>query len=321
MPVDLATTVGSVRLPNPVLTASGTAGHGAELGAYTDLAALGAVVTKSLCVGPWPGNPAPRVTETPAGMLNSVGLQGPGVEAWLAEELPALRACGARVVASIWATTVAGYEAAAAMLAGHDLVAVEVNLSCPNTEGAGRGMFAQDPAATRAVMAATAAAGLPRWAKLTPNVADLVPVAAAAREGGAEAVVLVNTVLGLAVDVARRTYRLGSGPRGGGLSGAAIHPVALRAVHDVHAALPGLPIVGAGGVRDAETAAAMLLVGASAVEVGTATFVDPRAPRLVLDDLAAWADAEGVARITDLVGAVRHSGDDGPGPVDERSRT
>jgi dihydroorotate dehydrogenase (NAD+) catalytic subunit len=305
--VDLRASVGSVALPSPVLTASGTAGHAAELSAYFDLGALGAVVTKSVSVGPWAGNPAPRVHGTPAGMLNSVGLQGPGVETWLAEDLPALRAAGARVVASIWATTIDGYAQVAAALRGAPIVAVEVNLSCPNTEHGGTAMFAQDPLATGDVMAATAGCGVPRWAKLTANVADIAAVAAAAAAGGAEAVVLVNTLLGLAIDAERRTYRLGSAERGGGLSGAAIHPIALRAVHDVHRQLPELPIIGVGGVRDAASAVAMLLAGASALEVGTATFADPRAPLVVQQELARWMADHGEDRVTDLVGAIRPS--------------
>ncbi|HEX7276142.1 MAG TPA: dihydroorotate dehydrogenase, partial [Acidimicrobiales bacterium] len=220
--VDLATRVGDVVLPNPVMTASGTAGHGAELSAYFDLAELGAVVVKSLSAEPWAGNPPPRVHETEAGMLNSVGLQNPGVEAWLADELPALVATGARVVASIWGTTVAGYEKAAAALAAAPaaVVAVEVNLSCPNLEG-GRHMFATDPSATRdAVAAVVAAVNRPAWAKLSPNVTDIVEIAAAARAGGASALTLVNTVKGMAIDPSTRRPRLGTG--GGGLSGAAI---------------------------------------------------------------------------------------------------
>jgi dihydroorotate dehydrogenase (NAD+) catalytic subunit len=287
-----------------VLTASGTAGHGAELADYLELSRLGAVVTKSLAATPWPGNPAPRLHEAGAGLVNSVGLQGPGVAAWLADELPALRAAGARVVASIWATTLEGYAEAAAMLAGAPLVAVEVNLSCPNTEHGGRAMFAQDAGATREAVAATAASGLPRWAKLGANVTDPVAIASAAADGGAEAVVLVNTVLAMAVDPDRRTYALGSAERGGGLSGPAIHPIALRVVHDVHRALPELPVIGVGGVRDGGTAAAMLLVGASAVEVGTATFADPRAPGRVLDALTRWAEQQGEARLADVVGTV-----------------
>ncbi|MCU1379198.1 MAG: Dihydroorotate dehydrogenase [Acidimicrobiales bacterium] len=304
--LDLTTTIGSLVFPNPVFTASGTGGHGAELAAYVDLSTLGAVVVKSLKAEPWAGNAAPRVHEVTAGMINSVGLQGPGVEAWLADELPPLLATGARVVVSIWGTSVDEYQKAADMLADApaEVVAVEVNLSCPNTH-ASRAMFAHDPVATEEAMAATAGCRRPRWAKLSPNVSDLRPIAEAARRGGAEAVTLVNTVLGMAVDPATRRYRLGSGANGGGVSGAAIHPVAVRAVHDVHAAFPDLPIVGVGGVTDGDTAAELLVVGASAIEVGTATFADPRAPALVLDGLRRWMAEQGERRVSDVIGSVR----------------
>jgi dihydroorotate dehydrogenase (NAD+) catalytic subunit len=263
------------------------------------------VVVKSLHADPWPGNPPLRVHETAAGMINSVGLQGPGVAAWLADEAPPLLATGARVVASIWGRSVDEYRRAAKALAAAPagVVAVEVNLSCPNTE-AGRDLFAHSPEATRAVMAATAACGRPRWAKLSPNTSLLADVAGAAADGGAEAVTLVNTVLGMAIDPETRAFRLGSGPRGGGLSGPAIHPVAVRAVFDVHAAHPGLPIVGVGGVASGADAAELLLAGASAVQVGTATFADPRAPARVLDELTAWAGRQGLAHIGKVIGEV-----------------
>ncbi|HEY8523451.1 MAG TPA: dihydroorotate dehydrogenase [Acidimicrobiales bacterium] len=303
--VDLTARVGSVTLPNPVMTASGTAGHGAELAPYLDLGALGAIVVKSLHAEPWAGNPPLRVHETAAGMINSVGLQGPGVAAWLADDLPELAATGARVVASIWGRTVAEYEAAAALLAGAPaaVVAVEVNLSCPNTES-GRDLFAHSAAATRDAVRAAAACGRPLWAKLSPNAGDLVPIAAAARDAGAEAVTLVNTVMGMAIDPETRRFRLGAGPRGGGLSGPAIHPIAVRAVFDVHRALPDLPIVGVGGVASGVDAAELLLAGASAVQVGTATFADPRAPARVLAELRAWAVRQGARCLAEVVGAV-----------------
>lgn len=300
---DLTTTIGSVELPNPVMTASGTAGHGAELAPYFDLGQLGAVVVKSLSATSWEGNPPLRVHETTGGMINSVGLQGPGIEAWLVHDLPALVAAGARVVASIWGRSVDEYEAAARLLtnAPRSVVAVEVNLSCPNTEAA-RDLFAHSAAATRRVMAATEACDRPRWAKLSPNVSDLVPIAEAAREGGAEAVTLVNTVLAMAIDPDTGHYRLGSGSRGGGLSGPAIHPIAVRAVHDVHSALPDLPIIGVGGVSTGADAAELMVAGASAVQVGTATFADPRAPARVLRELGAWVDRTGRRSIRDNVG-------------------
>jgi dihydroorotate dehydrogenase (NAD+) catalytic subunit len=303
--VDMAVTVGAVRLPNPIMTASGTAGHGAELAAYVDLAALGAVVVKSLHAEPWPGNPPLRVHETAAGMINSVGLQGPGVEAWLVHDLPALAATGARVVASIWGRTVDEYRRAAECLAAapDSVVAVEINLSCPNTE-AGRDLFAHSADDTWAAIEATAGCGRPRWAKLSPNVGHLGEIAAAAHGAGAEAVTLVNTVMGLAIDPETRRYRLGSGARGGGLSGPAIHPIAVRAVFDVHQAIPDLPIVGVGGVASGADAAELLLAGASAVQVGTATFADPRAPHRVLRELQGWAARQGVARMDEVIGEV-----------------
>ena len=304
-PLDMAVTVGSLRLPNPVMTASGTAGHGAELAPYLDLGALGAVVVKSLHADPWPGNPPLRVHETTAGMINSVGLQGPGVKAWLDGDLGPLLATGARVVASIWGRSVDEYRRAAALLADAPagVVAVEVNLSCPNTE-AGRDLFAHSPSATSDVLEAVAACGRPLWAKLSPNAANLVPVADAAQAAGAEAVTLVNTVMGMAIDPETRRFRLGSGPAGGGVSGPAIHPVAVRAVFDVHRALPTLAVVGVGGIARGVDAAEMMLAGATAIQVGTATFADPRAPGRVLDELQAWARRQGVARLEDTIGDV-----------------
>lgn len=299
--MDLTTTIGSVTLPNPVMTASGTAGHGTELAPYLDLAALGAVVVKSLSAEPWPGNPAPRVHETPAGMLNSIGLQGPGVGAWLEDDLPGLLALGARVVVSIWGRSVEDYAAAAALLADAppQVVAVEVNLSCPNVESRGS-MFAHSATATAEAMAATAACGRPRWAKLSPNVTDLPAIAGAAREGGAEAVTLINTVMGLLIDPETRRPRLGNG--GGGLSGPAIHPVAVRAVHECRVAHPDLPIVGVGGVARGADAAELLLAGASAVQIGTATFADPRAPARVLKELAVWVRRQADPRLSQIIG-------------------
>lgn len=297
--MDVTATIGTVSLPNPVMAASGTAGHSTELAAYVDLSSLGAVVTKSLLCEPWAGNPAPRVHEAVAGMLNSVGLQGPGVEAWLEDDLPPLRRTGARVVASIWGRTVDEFAKAATMLRGADVVAVEVNISCPNVEDRRR-MFAHSVAATEDALAATESCGLPRWAKLSPNVTDLPEIAAAAERGGASAVTLINTVMGMAIDAGSGAYRLGAG--GGGLSGPAVHPVAVRAVHDVHAALPSLPIVGVGGVRSGEDAVELLLAGASAVQVGTATFADPRACSKVLRGVRGWCRSHGVGRLDEIIG-------------------
>ena len=299
MSVDPRVRVGSIELLNPVMTASGTAGYADELAPFFDLATIGAIVVKSLAAFEWAGNPAPRLHPTPQGMLNSVGLQGPGIPHWLANELPRLLDRGATVVASIWGRTVDEYRRAAELLAAAPaaVVAVEVNLSCPNLEGRG-GMFAHDEEMSAAVIAATDGCGRPRWAKLSPNTDRVVEVAQAVRAAGADAVTLVNTLLGMVVDPVTRRPALGAG--GGGLSGRAIHPVAVRAVHDVHQACPELPIVGVGGVASGWDAAELMIVGADAVQVGTATFEDPAAPRRVLDDLVRWADAAGIRHLADL---------------------
>jgi dihydroorotate dehydrogenase (NAD+) catalytic subunit len=302
MTVDLRVRVGSVELRNPIMTASGTAGYGSELAPYVDLASLGAVVTKSIAAYEWPGNPAPRVHPTPQGMINAVGLQGPGIEHWLDHELPALLQTGATVVCSIWGRSVDDYRMAADLLASApaSVVAVEVNLSCPNLEGRGS-IFAHDAALSREVITATEGCGRPRWAKLSPNTDRIVDVAEAVAGAGAEAVTLVNTVLGLVVDPI--TWRPALGNGGGGLSGRAIHPVAVRAVHDVRQALPDIPIVGVGGVASGWDAAELMIVGAQAVQVGTASFADPRACARVRDELATLLAERGIHRAADL-GAV-----------------
>jgi dihydroorotate dehydrogenase (NAD+) catalytic subunit len=287
------------------MTASGTSGHSDELEAYGPLAALGAVVVKSLSVEPWPGNPAPRVHQAGVGMLNSVGLQGPGIRAWVRDDLPRLVAAGARTVVSIWGQRVVDFAEAAAILAGVDgLTAVEVNVSCPNIEDR-RHMFAHSPAATAEVLSAVSAhlTGVPLWAKLSPTVADLADVAGAALANGAEAVTLINTALGMAIDLDRRAPILGSGPTGGGLSGPSIHPIAVRAVFDVRAAHPDATIIGVGGVMSGPDAIELLLAGADAVQVGTATFRDPRAAWRVLDEIGAWCADHKVRAVRTLRGA------------------
>lgn len=302
---DYSVQIGSVVLPNPIMTASGTAGHGAELAAYVDLSELGAVVVKSLSAEPWSGNPAPRVHGTPAGMINSVGLQNPGIDSWINNDLPALIDHGARVVASIWGKSVAEYREAATRLAGIDgIVAVEVNVSCPNLEEKGD-MFSHAPDTCRLAIEASLVAGLPLWAKLSPNVTDIVPIARAALDGGAEALTLTNTVLGMVIDPETRRPVLGSG--GGGLSGPAMRPVSVRAVFDVYAALGPVPIIGVGGVTAAEHVAEFMIAGASAVQVGTAHFADPKASRRILRDLERWCRRRHVSSIRSLTGAAHGS--------------
>jgi dihydroorotate dehydrogenase (NAD+) catalytic subunit len=291
--------VGSVELPGPVMTASGTAGYGTELGRYVDLATLGAMVTKSLAAYEWPGNPAPRLHPTSAGMMNAVGLQGPGVQHWLDHVVEELVATGATIVVSIWGRTVDDYARAAELLvtAPPEVVAVEVNLSCPNLEGRGS-IFAHDAVLSAEVISATAVCGRPRWAKLSANTDRIVDVATAVTEAGAEAVTCINTLLGLAYDPDTLVPTLGAG--GGGLSGRAIHPVAVRAVHDVHQALPDVPIVGVGGVACGWDAVEFLLAGACAVQVGTASFADPAAASRVQHEVLEWADERGLPRLADI---------------------
>jgi dihydroorotate dehydrogenase (NAD+) catalytic subunit len=286
-----AVRVGTVTLRNPVMTASGTAGYGTELARSFDLAEIGAVVVKSLAAFEWAGNAAPRLHPTTAGMINAVGLQGPGVPYWLDHVLPDLLATGATVVASIWGRSVDEYREAARQLAAAPggVVAVEVNLSCPNLHAPGGdvrdAMFAHHPDQAAAVVAAVVAeAGRPCWAKLSPNTDRVVAVARAVHDAGAEAVTCINTILAMAYDRASGAPSLAAG--GGGLSGPAIHPIAVRVVHDVAAAVPSVAVIGAGGVTDEWTAREMLLAGAAAVQVGTATFADPKAPWRVAKALA-----------------------------------
>ena len=260
-------------------------------------------MVKSLLHEPWAGNRAPRVHSTDAGMINSVGLQGPGVQGWIDEDLGPLREAGARIVVSIWGRSVKEYELAASMLApvAEHLTAVEVNISCPNVEDRDR-MFAHSPEATFDAIAAADAAGLPRWAKLSPNLADIVPIADAAQRAGAEAVTVANTMIGLAIDVETRRPRLGNGR--GGLSGPAIRPIAVRAVNDVATALPDLAVIGCGGIVRGVDAVEFLLAGACAVQVGTATFADPRAAVRIRAEMENWCHTKDVTHTSDLIGAL-----------------
>jgi len=303
--LDCSVQIGSVVLPNPVMTASGTVGHGTELAAYIDLSKLGAVVVKSLSAQPWSGNPAPRVHGTAAGMINAVGLQNPGVDSWIENDLPALIDRGARVVVSIWGRSIEEYKEAATRLTGLDgIVAVEVNVSCPNLEERGE-MFSHAPDTCRSAIEASLIAGLPLWAKLSPNVSDIVPIAQAALDGGAEALTLTNTVFGMVIDPETRRPVLGNG--GGGLSGPAMRPVAVRAVFDVYAALGPVPIVGVGGVNAAEHVVEFMAAGASAVQVGTAHFADPKASKKILRSFERWCQRRDVTSVQSLTGAAHES--------------
>jgi dihydroorotate dehydrogenase (NAD+) catalytic subunit len=315
--VDMGVRLGPVVLPNPIVAASGTFGHGDEVAGLCDPTGLGAVTAKSQAVFAWPGNPPPRVHPAAAGMVNAVGLQGHGIAHWIAQDLPALRARGARVIASLWGHSIDDYAAGAALLApvGEEIVALEVNLSCPNLQhgddGAAAPMFAQDARLSADVIDAVGAAApeLTLLAKLSPGVPELPQIAGAVLDAGATGLTLVNTARALVIDAETRRPALGG--RGGGLSGAAIKPLALRAVHDVTQAHPGVPVVGTGGVMTGEDAVEMLLAGATAVGVGTATFLDPRATLRIADELARWCAEHGVAAVRELIGGLRWPDADG----------
>jgi dihydroorotate dehydrogenase (NAD+) catalytic subunit len=300
--VDTRVTVGTVRLPNPVIAASGTFGYGTEFAGLVDLAAVGAISVKGLSLRPAPGKPAPRLVETPAGMLNAIGLQNVGVESFLGERLPALAACGARVVANFWGDSAEEFAECAARLDGAPgVVALELNASSPNRPEWG-GILATDPAALAAIVRAVRRrVRLPLWVKLSPNVGDVTVVGRAAEGEGADALCAINTLRGMAIDVATRRPLLRSVT--GGLSGPAIKPVALRMVWEL-ARTVRVPVVGLGGIRSGEDALEFLCAGAAAVQVGTATFYDPRAPLRVATEMARWCEEHGVRAVADVVGTL-----------------
>jgi dihydroorotate dehydrogenase (NAD+) catalytic subunit len=301
--VDMTTALGPAVLPNPLLTASGCAAAGRELDPYLDLTGLGAVVTKSVMLAPRAGRATPRMAETPSGMLNSIGLQGPGIDAFLRHDLPWLRERGARAVVSIAGGSVEEYALLAQRLRLHaGVTAVEVNISCPNVEDRGQ-VFACDPHAAAAVVRAVrrqTGPGVPVLAKLSPDVTDIVAIARACVSAGADGLSMINTLLGMVVDTDTLRPKLAGVT--GGLSGPAIRPVAVRCVYQVHAALPHVPILGMGGVRTGLDALELVLAGASAVSVGTAVFADPAAPVRVLGELAQALRARGFRRFADAVG-------------------
>lgn len=284
--VELSTEIGGVSFPNPVFTASGCAAAGQELAQFFDVSGLGGVVTKSIMLDARSGRATPRMAETPSGMLNSIGLQGPGIDAFLADDLPWLAQRGARAVVSIAGGSVAEYAALAARLRDQPGVAmIEVNISCPNVEDRGQ-VFACHVGPASDVIAAVrreVPAEVPVLAKLSPDVTDITAIARACVDAGATGLSIINTLLGLAIDT--DTLRPVLGGVTGGLSGPAIRPVAVRCVWQVHQALPDVPILGMGGIRTGLDALEFLLAGASAISVGTVVFGDPTAPVRVLAEL------------------------------------
>lgn len=298
---DLSVTIGKLHLKNPVLVASGTFGYGAEYGRFVDLSLLGGIVTKTLTPEPWPGNPPPRAAETASGMLNSIGLQNVGVDAFIQEKMPYLRTLDTALIVNVGGEPLEEFVHVTERLADCEGIdALEINMSCPNVSG---GMdFSTDPGrAKKLISALRRLTDLPIIAKLTPNITDITDIAAAVEEAGADAISAINTIRGMAIDINTRRPKLGATM--GGLSGPAIKPAALASVYRV-AERVGIPVIGIGGIVSAEDALEFMIAGASAVQVGTANFVEPRTGATVVEGLSAWCEASGVPAVRDLIGSI-----------------
>jgi dihydroorotate dehydrogenase (NAD+) catalytic subunit len=303
MAPDLRTRLGNIELPNPILTASGCASSGRELAQFIDVSRIGAVVTKSVMLAPRAGRPTPRMAETASGMLNSIGLQGPGIDAFLQRDLPWLLSRGARTVVSIAGSTVDEYAELAARLSdAAGVTALEVNISCPNVEHRGQ-VFACSAVDAGAVIEAVRARtryDIPVFAKLSPDVTDIVSIARACVSAGADGLSMINTLLGMAIDM--DTLRPALAGLTGGLSGPAIRPVAVRCIWQVREALPDLPIIGMGGVMTGRDALELIVAGASMVSIGTALFHDPSACARIIRELDEELASRGIERLSEAVG-------------------
>jgi dihydroorotate dehydrogenase (NAD+) catalytic subunit len=312
MPVDLRAKLGHVELPNPVLTASGCAGAGRELAQFFDIAKIGAITTKSVMLAPRAGRPTPRMAETASGMLNSIGLQGPGIDAFLQRDLPWLLSRGARAVVSIAGGSVSEFAELASRLSdASGVTAIEVNISCPNVEDRGQ-VFACDAGASASVIEAVRGRvryDIPVFAKLSPDVTDIVAIARACRRAGADGLSMINTLLGMAIDTGAMRPALAGVT--GGLSGPAIRPVAVRCIWQVHQAMPDVPIIGMGGVQTGRDALELILAGASMVSVGTTIFHDPTACLRILRELDEELGRRGIERLSDAIGRAHEPA---PGP-------
>ena len=300
--VDLSVELAGIQLKNPVVVASGTFGFGREYGQFFDLSELGAICCKGLTLHPREGNPPPRIAETPLGMLNSVGLQNPGVDAFIWDELPFLRQHDVAVIANISGNTPEEYGVMCEKLSGAGVDLIEVNISCPNVKAGGLAYGTRPELAAEVTREAKQHSAVPVMVKLSPNVTDITEIARAVADAGADALSLINTLRGMRIDVNTRRPILKMNT--GGLSGPAVLPVAVRMVWEVANAVK-LPILGMGGVSTGEDAAQLLLAGASAVAVGTALFADPFAPLKVRDGLAGIAAAQGLSAVRELTGGVR----------------
>ena len=300
MSPDLRTKIAGIKMQNPVMVASGTFGYGREYDVLFDLNKLGALITKGISLKPMAGNPPPRIWETPAGMLNAIGLQNVGVEVFLRDKLPFLAKLTIPVVVNILGHSISEYAEVARHLEGQAGIAgLEINISCPNVAKGGMAFGAQPRSAAKVVSQVRQATGLPLLVKLTPLVKDIAVIAKAVEEAGADALSLVNTIPAMAVDIHTRRSRLGC--LGGGLSGPAIKPVALRLVYQVVRAV-SVPVVGLGGIRTAEDALEFLIVGARAVQIGTANFVRPTAALEVTEGIKKFMEDQKIRKVSNLIG-------------------
>ncbi|MCE5194576.1 MAG: dihydroorotate dehydrogenase [Nitrospiraceae bacterium] len=300
--VDLSVNIGGLKLKNPVMTASGTFGYGAEYSEFIDLNRLGAIIVKGLSYTPREGNPVPRIVETPAGMLNAIGLQNIGTEAFIKEKLPFLRKFKTPVITNFFGDSIDEFKKSAEALSSADGVhALEMNISCPNKK-AGWIIFGTDPKVMgKAVSSVRKTTKLPLIVKLTPNVTDICVMAKVAEDSGADAISMINTITGMAIDIRRRTPILANVV--GGLSGPAIRPVAVRMVWQAHKAVK-IPIIGIGGIMTAQDALEFLIAGARGVAVGTANFVNPHATIEIIDGIEKFLIEEGVHNINDIIGSL-----------------
>ena len=302
MMTDMRVNIAGVELKNPVMTASGTFGSGEEYSEFVDLNRLGAVVTKGVANVPWPGNATPRVAETYGGMMNAIGLQNPGIDVFCKRDIPFLQKYDTKIIVNVCGHVPEEYLAVVERLAEEKIDMMEINISCPNVN-AGFLAFGQDPKHVEELTAEIKKiAKQPVIMKLTPNVTDIAEIARAAEAGGADAVSLINTLTGMKIDVNRRTFALAN--KTGGVSGPAVHPVAVRMVYQVANAVK-IPVIGMGGVATAEDALEFILAGATGVAVGTANFVNPTATIDVIDGIQAYMEKYGVKDIHELIGAVK----------------
>lgn len=291
-----------VTLKNPILTASGTFGSGQEYAQFVDLNKLGGVVTKGVANVPWEGNPTPRVAEVYGGMLNAIGLQNPGIDVFVERDIPFLTKYDTRIVVNVCGRSEADYVEVVERLADQPVDLLEINISCPNVKEGGIA-FGQDASAAAAITKAVkAVAKQPVVMKLSPNVTDIAYMAQAVEAAGADAVSLINTLTGMKIDVKKRQFALAN--KTGGMSGPAIHPIAVRMVYQVAQAVK-IPIIGMGGVMNAEDAIELMLAGATAVSVGTANFTNPRVTEEIVEGIRAYMSEQGVDDINELIGAVR----------------